>query len=471
MAAAYTPEWWLVRLSEELSDRQDRIELLRSYADGNGPLPEGAAGMREAYRAFQRKARTNFGSLIVEAVRERMTPAGFRATDAEMDAEANRIWQANQLDVFAGDVHQDMLTVGYGYVLVNGPIQRSGFWGTIDKLFGQPSAGTPVITREDPALMITAHDPLQPQRVVAALKVFHDDVEEKDYAYLYLPGVCYVAEKSAKRGASADISASGYKIVETRKLPAGFEDVVPVVCFQNNDGKGEYEAHTDVIDRIAYVVLQRLVILAIQAFRQRALKEGEEALPEYEMDADGNPVLDSDGQPIPVDYTAIFKPGPGALWVLPQGMDLWESQPTDIQPILTAAKDDVRTLAAVTRTPMSTLMPEGENQSAEGATFAREGLVFKTKDRIKRASYGWNEAMGLALRFAGQSAEIPAIEWEQVELRTLAEKADAASKAQDWPYRTRLTEIWGFAPDKADRMERERVNDALMGQVAGTNAK
>jgi hypothetical protein len=248
MAAPYTPEWWLEKLSAELVGRQERITLLRSYANGDGPLPEGAKGMRAAYREFQKKSRTNWGSLIVDAVLERMTPAGFRVADSEeMDKEANRIWQANQLDVFSRDVHEDMLTVGYGYVLVNGAeVQRSGFWAIIDKLFG--ARVEPIITREDPALMITAHDPLVPQRVVAALKMFHDDVSEKDFAYLYLPGKCYVAEKQSTRGASTDINSSGYQIVETRSLPAGFENVVPVVCFPNNNEQGEFEPHTDVID-------------------------------------------------------------------------------------------------------------------------------------------------------------------------------------------------------------------------------
>jgi hypothetical protein len=213
------------------------------------------------------------------------------------------------------------------------------------------------------------------------------------------------------------------------------------------------------------MTLQRLIITAIQAFRQRALKEGEEALPEYQTDANGEPILDDNGDPVPFDAAVVFEPGPGALWKLPQGMEIWESSPTDFGPILTAAKDDVRTLAAVTRTPMSTLMPEGENQSAEGATFAREGLVFKTKDRIKRASYGWNEALTLAMRFAKKPVDSLQLEWEQVELRTLAEKADAASKATDWPMRTKLRKIWGMSPDEAERVEQERMDDIMAGLI------
>jgi hypothetical protein len=185
----------------------------------------------------------------------------------------------------------------------------------------------------------------------------------------------------------------------------------------------------------------------MQAFRQRAIKGD---LPE----------TDEDGKPI--DYGAIFKPGPGALWQLPEDVDLWESSQTDIQPLLTAVKDDIRDLAAVTRTPMAMLLPDSANQSAEGASFAREGLVFKTMDRMKRASYAWNQVMQLALLFAGVGLERDIeVLWLPADRPSLAERADASSKAGDLPFGTKLRKIWGFSETEAERIEQERMADVL----------
>lgn len=452
-----SPGWWMQRLYDDMQLRITRLNKLRSYMDGNAPLPEGAEGLREAYWSFQKKARTNFGALVVEAPQERMSVCGFRIGDAtELSKTANRIWSANELDTFAGDVHTDMLGLSDGYAIVGPPDSR----------------GIPAITHEDPASIITIHDPVR-RNVVSALKLFRDMVAEKDFAYLYLPGVVYVAIKDAVKDAIKDtpITIDGMNWVDGKapmRWPRGFEDVVPVVRFNNRGGKGEFEDYTDIIDRINYTVLQRLVIIALQAFRQRAVKG---TMPEAEtgVDKDGDPAQ------IPIDYNVIFRPGPGALWMLPDGVELWESEVTDIQQILMAAKDDIRDLAAVTRTPMPTLLPDSQNQSAEGALFAREGLIFKTKERIKRATYGWNRVMSLALRFSGETADVVDIEtlWLPPEMLSLSERADAASKliAAQVPWKTIMTKVLQYSPLEVEDMEQERLADALsMNLAVGPNA-
>jgi hypothetical protein len=62
-----SPGYWLDYLSQKLTDERSRISELQDYLEGNAPLPEGAQGMRAAYQSFQKKARTNFAELIVEA--------------------------------------------------------------------------------------------------------------------------------------------------------------------------------------------------------------------------------------------------------------------------------------------------------------------------------------------------------------------------------------------------------------------
>jgi len=311
-----------------------------------------------------------------------------------------------------------------------------------------------VITREDTATVVTEHDPRRPQKIIAALKCFRDDVTGRGFAYLYLPGQVFVATADVPETDSVptvDVSSWAWDPDLSGDLPEGFETVIPVVRFRNRGDMGEFETHTDILDRINYVILQRLVILAMQAYRQRAT-EGD--LPDVDENGDA------------IDYGAVFQPGAGAMWRLPDGVKLWESQTTDISPVLSAAKDDIRDLAAVTRSPMSAMVPDGQNQTAEGASMAKEGLIFKTGDRIKRASFGWNSVMSLAFRFAGDAerADILDLEtlWRPPERLTLSERADAASKAQnDYPWRSRMSEIWGETPESIARMEAERVSDAL----------
>jgi hypothetical protein len=52
--------------------RRQRGTSCSSLRDGNPPLPVGAEQCRGHYQAFQKKARTNFADLIVEAMLDRM---------------------------------------------------------------------------------------------------------------------------------------------------------------------------------------------------------------------------------------------------------------------------------------------------------------------------------------------------------------------------------------------------------------
>lgn len=420
-------DWWLAHLARRLVAENTRISRLASYLTGNAPLPEGSEGFREAYRNFQRQSRTNFAELIVEAVQERMTPAGFRVQgDDGLSGEATAIWSLNELDVGSSDVHFDMLAYNSGYVMVD-----------------RQDPSNVIITREDPACVITEHDPYRPNVVIAALKMYRDEAAGLDHVHLYLPGEIHHATRPAREGAKLSTDASGY---EWDDAVIRFDDKrIPIVRFRNANMQGEFETHTDVLDRINYMTLQRLVITAMQAFRQRAVV-GE--LPE----------TDEDGEPIA--YDAVFRPGPGALWLLPDGAEMWESSQTDIQPLLTAVKDDLRLLSAVTRTPVVMLVPEGANQSAEGANFGREGLVFKVKDRIKRATYGWNTVMALALGLP-DSRDVGTL-WLNPDRLSLAECSDAASKlAPIMPREAILSRVMQYSPAEVEEMMQQSLDDAF----------
>lgn len=452
-----SPGWWFNILALRMATRNAELDGLNAYLTGDAPLPEGAANIREAYQNFQRKARLNLAELVVGAPQERMTVFGFRVGDAkELSKEARRIWSYNELDTFAGDIHSEMLGLRDGYAIVGPP----------------GPDGIPIITHEDPFLVIAEPDPLRPNRVRAALKMYRDEFAGVDTAYLYLPGEVYIAQRANQGPSAVSVpmvpNASGFDWVSGMRWPAGFEDVVPVVRWHNKGGVSEFEHHTDLLDRINLDILQRLVITAMQAYRQRAVKNGSR-IPEVEMEADGaTPKLDEAGNSIPVDIAAMLQPGPGALWVLPDGVELWESGVTDIQQLLSGSKDDLRDLAIATGTPMYMLMPEGANQTAAGASLADKLLVYKAEDRQLRAGYAWNQAMALALRFSGLATSVLDIEtlWRPAERLSLAERADAASKAKDVPWRTKMTDIWGFSPAKVEEMETERLSDALVSFTA-----
>lgn len=443
-----SPGWWVQRLLRRLADRRDRYDLLERYYVGTPDIPVNTnKAVRQAYQRLMAMARTNYAELIVEAVRERMSVVGFRtgAGDDELgDSEAWRIWQANSLDADSQLVHRTSLVMGDAYVIVGGPDEETG---------------APLITPEDPRQVIAEYDPVRRRRPVAALKVFSDDVAGADRLYLYLPGAVIRAARPTPVGGSLMLEdMSGWEWdPPAEALPAG---VVPVVGFPNRsslDGGtfGEFEPHTAVLDRINYTLLNRLEIATLQAFRQRAVK--------------GVPNVDAQGNDI--DYSDIFASDPGAMWLLPDTAELWESGQVDLGPLRQAIRDDVQDLAAASRTPLFYLTPDAANGSAEGASLAREGLVHKTADRIVQASEAWEQVMSLAFLFAGdptraQRRDMEAI-WAPPERFSLSERYDAASKAQaaGVPWRSVMSSVLQFSPQEVARMEAERAMDAFLSSV------
>ena len=444
-----SPGWWLRRLLTKLADRQDRYDDLDAYYTGEAAAPASTTkAVRQAYQRLMRLARTNFAELVVEAVRERMVPVGFR-TGAEPDdlgdSTAWRYWQANALDADSLLVHRASLTMGDAYVIVGG----------VD-----PELEAPLITPEDPREVIVEHDPVRRRRPVAALKVFVDDVAGAQRAYLYLPGFVLRAGRPWSIATGLEWSASWEWDGPAEPLPA---PVVPVVSFPNRatlaergDGQGrswgEFEPHLSIIDRINYTLLNRLEIATLQAFRQRGIK----GVPSH--DAQGNEV----------DYGDIFSADPGAMWLLPETAEMWESNQVDLGPIRQAIRDDVQDLAAVTRTPLFYLTPDANNGSAEGASLAREGLIFKTHDRLVQTGEAWEQVMALAFLFADDDVRARRgdmeILWAPPERFSLAERYDAASKAQaaGVPWRAVMTDVLQFSPQQVDRMEADRATDAFL---------
>lgn len=431
-----SPGWWMLRLARKLELRQPRLAKLDAYYRGDPPLPKGAENQKKAYQSIQRMCRTNFAELAVRATRQRMKPTGVQTSvdnDETGDVTAWQWWQRAGMSRKVKDVLTSMLTFGDGYVIV-----------------GLDESGQPVITAEDPRQVVTAHDPLDQRRVIAALKIFHDPVAERDLAYLYLPGEVWVATRPRKRLGTAGVrfSTSAWTWNEdlSADLPAGMEDVLPVIRFRNQDGVGEFERHIGDLDRINDGLLQRTFIAKVQAFKQRAIKgDLPDVYPENHPQA---------GQTI--DYDGIFVADPGALWMIPEAADIWESTQVDLTPILASIKADVLHFAAATQTPLAMFSPESANQTAEGATAAREGLVFKVEDCREIAADGLVDVMAMAFRLMGDDARADrdklGILWAPVERLSLAEKGDAASKAaNDMPVRARLIEIWQLAPAVADR--------------------
>lgn len=466
-----SPGWWLNTLATQLHDRRagrlgarrfsrrtvlpSRVRpglvLLDDYLRGDPPLREDIhAGWAEPFRQYLRMGRMNIAPKLVSATSNRLNLTDFRtsaAEDEQGDIEARNLMRRNGLDVKAREVHDDLLGLGDAYTLVTPP-DRTRDWS--------------LITAESPLECITAHDAATGE-TLAGLKMFRDDWDTTDFAFLFLPGELWVARADVQ---TSTLFRSRWALSNQWRWDTDrFDDVpgnkVPMVRFRNKQGRSEIEGSLDTLDRINDKLFNEWWIGKIQAFRQRALE-----MPEEEVDGD----TDDDGDVDEEDLAGIFTSAPDAMWLLPKGAKIWESTPTEAQGLINSIKAELQWLAFTNSKPLYLITPDAANGSAQGAQTQREEHVFEVEDRQARAGHSWVQTMSLAFEFQGQAdrADIANLEaiWGPAEKFSLAEMADAGPKyrSSGYPVEAIFTDVFQRPPaDVVDRLRPLRGRDLLYG--------
>ena len=430
-----SPGWWMKKLWDKLEARRTHYQEMFDRYDGEAPLPDSLEDAPEAAQQFFKTSRTRFAEMIVKAV---LYPLKIQAvytgqTSGDLgDAEAFSLMKRSGMLYETQSCHRAALVTGRSYAIVS--------------RYTSPTTGKdygPRFTSEDPREVVTIQDPVVQSETLAGFKITHDELYERDYAYLYLAGRVYRASKEAtgKTDTLPRFDPSSFDWDEEyggengQALP-GMPDDVAVIPYRDEEGVGEFERHISLLDRIDHMVLQGMVIATYQAFKQRGIKVDPEDMPEHDPET---------GEEI--DYDEIFSADPGALWRLPQSAEMWESGAVDLTPIWTGIDRDIQKLSAVTFTPLSMFSPEGQNQSAEGANLTREGRTFKIEDRQETFGASHEKALSLLMKLDGQDERADLgqlkITWRPAERHSLAAKGSAMSQTRgDLPFRTRAIDIW-----------------------------
>lgn len=466
--------WWLDVLEKRLdARRQDDpsgrlgIVTLANYAAGRPRPPRGADKAAEAWQAFQTMARTNYALPVISAVIDRLRTTSFytaSASDDNGDADAWRFWRANDMGARELVLYRLAGTMRDSYAMVNDP--------------SHASHGEAVVTIEDPRWTITDEDPLT-GLARAGAKIVHDATMQTSTAWVMVAGRdgagCEVRRFTREWKDVGVQGVGGWREDEAghATLPFGDVPIVRYTCDPDASGQGtaEHELGIDIIDRINSGILLRLVIAFNQAFRRTAMRKTETA---DALDT-GTELIDPDDPDsgvveVPIDQ--IFENSPAAMWDLPPGWDVWESAVTDLGPLLQAETKDLQHLAAVTRTPMDYLVPDGANQSAEGASLKRENLIARVEQR--QAVYGRANARTVRLGFLWQGdverANLVEIDpqWRPAQQPSLAERSTAAvqQKGAGVPWATLMRSVLQYTPTDVARMETERDADLLYAEQA-----
>lgn len=427
--------------------RKERLNLLWSYYIGRPPLPRAGQRARETFREVLRTARANYAAKAIQPIVDRMDLLGVRTgvTDGvEGDEVAKRIMEYSNFAASLKDGLTYTFTMSESYLMV------------VPAAANSPDR-TPLITAQDPRTCIGEQDPENPNQLRAGLKLGYDVLGNKVTARLFIDGKMFTAScVGSDTWALASYGATAFDWdgdpVDLPEL-AAVDATVPMIQLPNARGMGEFEPHIDVLDRINDGIMNRLKIVAYQGAKQRAIIGDLE-----------DATVDEDSPHEEIDFDELFEAAPDALWRVPAGTSFWESNPSDISGILAAVRDDVKEFAAMTDTPLHLITPDAANQSAEGASLMREGLVFKVKDRRARMNPRLVLLFKMAFAFAGEADRTNNIEllWGPVESFSLTEKSNAVAQTKGVLSRKRqLQDVMEMTPDQIEQNEQELQQDRI----------
>lgn len=401
-----TPLEWLKRLAERLQGEQPALVRRAAYYDGPQPLPDVPDGAKQEFRRLLDMSRANFVRVIVDSIADRMRVDGFKTDRGDdVDQALWALWRASSMPARSFGAHVDSLVKSRAYALV---------WPRVD------APTIPRISVEDACQVIHESDAEDPDVVLAALKVWTDDLVDVERANVYLPDGIHKFERKRGQhgiGLHEGWTELGDAFVPAPEVLAGRVPVVPLVNREdvNAGGLSEIDEVIPVQDRISKILFDRVIASEFGAFRQR-WATGLEL-----------PVNPETNQPIETQEAALKR-----LMVNPEPDGKFGTfEATDLRPYLDAVEQDLVMMSRMSSIPPHYLTTKGEFPSGDAVRSSEAPLIAKVTSKHDLAGDDWERAMRIAGDIAGLEFDTVETVWRNPETRTYGDAADYALKLKN----------------------------------------
>lgn len=471
-----TDAWNLTQLATAWGRRLPMLAVLKQYKDGKelvdstsvpGSTSPNAAPV---YRTMREIGTLNLARRISESVTDRQRPNGFRKiSDEKMkDTAADAMYQDCMMDTLLRcHLFPDTADYGASYGFVNK--------GRGKKLVQAWSPWCCYMSDDEDSAIHYSYDARERVENIRLFGMERDEAGNIKRVYSKL------ATRESERTvtdpdddeavAQLAIEGKAWEPGNTWEWAQGDEtydyalacESLPVVKLPTPDGMGIFEPFLDTLRRIDRQIFDRLCITMMQAFRQRAIK-GDINLEYGPEDIEVIQGLKQEGDPI--DLSERFAMGPAALWNLPDGVEIWESQTTDLNGLQNVINADIKHLAATAGIPLDILSPDVQG-SANGAELKRETLRFKVENLNALASEAIGRMIRMALTLNGEGSAAdddfelmwkPMVSTSSLEL---AQSGQLKYQSGLMARRTVLTHDFGFTAQDIAEDDMNRISDQL----------
>lgn len=480
----------LTRLANELGAGLPLRCFEKTFYDGTEAIPTMAIprGVDDRsvpiYKRFAKIGHVNLARIIVDAAVSRQRINGFRlVNDKTMrSTAADDMYAKSRMSVKAPKCFRDVGVHGRSYLYVPGPD---------DLDYVEHLSPWECYATEDAACIYMYDEVNQLERLMLIRMTRKEDgtlddvysriasrtsenrtlIRETDDPSVQACAKTWDTDRPDTWSPSTDFQWEGAAVsLDYAKQYADGAGHIPIFTVESTDGRSQLYPHFSSLQRIDQHLFDRMCIMAVQSFKQRALKG---TLPTT-YSADDPAVLNGwaeEGDPI--DYSNQFETGFATMWMLPKDVEIWESANTDLSPFETIISGEVKRLAAASATPLDVLSPDVAG-SAEGASLKREGLVFKVEALNRLANDALTGALQMALIANGEtSAANERFEtmWLPVELRSWTDISQAMSQSKGLlPVKTMWRKIAGFTEQEMAEAEQDLTDTAFQQALSAETA-
>jgi len=396
-----------------------------AYYDGDIGEVFASARLRRAMARSGIKFRFNFAKTPVDALTDRLEIAAVRSTNARASEALARLWEVNQLDLEAPNVHRRAGEFGDAYAIVwprdtDQPEPDDGDDG--------PPADVGVYYNSSDCVRLF-YDPEDPLRKWYAIKRWQRADKRWRVDLLYADRIeRYLSRADSKGKRTADYErhvvdweddgAGGMVPVWPADNPFG---EVPVFHFRNDRpyGQPEHKGFYGPQDAINKLVISHMAGVDYQSFPQRwALIEGDSDTSEAaDVDEDEFAVT------VPGDEAGTsttgggearsqFNADPGSVWMMRGVKGVGQFDVADPDAFLKPMERYLRFGAQICTTPLRMFdyeraqLPSGQSQVQADGPFVK-------KVRNRQLSYGgtWRDLFAFALRIMGITGVDVSVLW------------------------------------------------------------
>lgn len=461
----------------EINQKSPEWDRREDYYRGTQDLPFAPEGVNQEYLELREQAAANWLGLAMDTPIQRLRAEGFR-TGRNEDADQtawDEVWQPNKLDARQRIPYTQMMVHGRGLMSVwHNAADASRPLIAVEssrRVHLEPNPENPFETKwvvkaftiEEPSSVLVLVPPEARMRTISVAVVYDD----KDWVRF---------EKRGGVGAEATdgLTMGGWELAEGK---SGTHNLgVPFVPFDLNvDADGVPHSAIEPLmpaqDAITTIRFNTLLAMQFSAFRQRVFTGYDPVVKDdkgnviWRKDANGDLVMDDNGQPIPV-VASPGRIGVDRALVFPgEATKVFDLDESNLANYIQVLGEFLTQFFAIAQIPPQYLLSRMANLSGDALTGAESTLASLVSDLQTNVGESLESVMRLANRARGEDFDDVAsyVIWAEAEARSFGATVDAITKliSVGLPTQAGLEMVPGATPQKVKRWMDLRDAEAL----------